>query len=512
MNEEQYRSICEACDRVLLEPSSTLERVAIPWLHVVREHPVLLANYGDLFEPSTRIRTFVRHCGRLLRNHFVWLRQIFSALSSSGVPWFEAKALPRNVDVLFVSHLLTEAQANQTDDFYFGDLPNKLAEQGLVVVVALINHTRLSGARLVGGFDNGIVPRIIFSDSLGILDELALYRRLKVESQQLRRLARMEPAGLQRKIFLRASHEALASSNLRLSQQIRVLVDKLNTKAVIVTHEGHAWERVVFAAARSSLPNVCCIGYQHAALFRLQHAVRRKLSSRYNPDQILTAGAIAKTQLENEPNLATIGVSVLGSNRALQIDACKPCYRPESSSVGYSDAPACLVVPEGIESECHILFEFSLACASNCPTMQFIWRLHPLMTYESLAVANPKLLDLPENIVLSTLPLTDDIERCQWVLHRGSTVVIQAVAAGLQPIYLTLHDEMTISPLYEVEHYGVKVETAEQFRYAINMQKDLVRTSENKDADGLITYCKKFYMPFDYTLIPRLISRHTSVI
>ena len=42
MSAGQYLALCEACDRVLLAPDATIERVAVPWLHVIREHPVFL--------------------------------------------------------------------------------------------------------------------------------------------------------------------------------------------------------------------------------------------------------------------------------------------------------------------------------------------------------------------------------------------------------------------------------------------------------------------------------------
>ena len=51
LNEELYRSLCVACDRILLAADSTIERVSIPWLHVVREHHVFLGNYIEVLNP-----------------------------------------------------------------------------------------------------------------------------------------------------------------------------------------------------------------------------------------------------------------------------------------------------------------------------------------------------------------------------------------------------------------------------------------------------------------------------
>ena len=53
----------------------------------------------------------------------------------------------------------------------------------------------------------------------------------------------------------------------------------------------------------------------------------------------------------------------------------------------------------------------------------------------------------PDNILLSDQKLDDDLLRSQWLLYRGSSVVIQAVVAGLKPIYLHRADEDYISKL-----------------------------------------------------------------
>ena len=48
MTEEQYYRIAGACDTLLRRADATLELIAIPWLHMLSEHPVHLAGYTDL--------------------------------------------------------------------------------------------------------------------------------------------------------------------------------------------------------------------------------------------------------------------------------------------------------------------------------------------------------------------------------------------------------------------------------------------------------------------------------
>ena len=46
---EKYKEICKVCDEILLSPEANEVTVAIPILHVIREHPVFLKQYENLF-------------------------------------------------------------------------------------------------------------------------------------------------------------------------------------------------------------------------------------------------------------------------------------------------------------------------------------------------------------------------------------------------------------------------------------------------------------------------------
>lgn len=509
LNEEQYQAVCKACDRALLAPDSTVERVAIPWLHVVREHPVFLDSYGDLFKPTKGFKTITRRLLRVLRSRAGWLAQLLKSLRSTGQVWFGPEDLPKMVDVLFISHLLNASHSGQQDDFYFGNVPNDLSAGGHSAVIALINHSGDCAACLWDKWKGKSVPRVILADSLRFMEEVNLYRRLSKESFRLRKLGETEGLGITSRVFYRASEEALSNGSrttLQMALQIGELVSKLKPKAIVVTYEGHAWERIAFAAARNACPGVQCIGYQHAALFRLQHAIRRNLSREYNPDHILTAGNIAKAQLEHSIGLNGIPISVLGSNRALK----RPrSVNHDSRQIGQEKMflnPVCLVLPEGIVSECHLLFNFSLECARLCPDIQFIWRLHPIVKYKSLTINNQKLRELPRNIMLSQASLEEDISCCSWVLYRGTTAVIPAVIAGLRPIYVQQEEELAVDPLYELKGWRTVIKTVAEFRGVIRHDQASPRMdveSEFRLAEG---YCYDFFTPLNSDVLKTAIN------
>ena len=507
LNTNQYLNLGITSD-LLLSPDSPPERIAIAWLHIIREHPEFLAKYSFLLEPEPNLRSLVRKTIWELSYAAGYLKRCISGLSSQGTLWYTTEPRAKSADILFLSHLLNPSHSGQDQDFYFGSVPIDLINSGVSTAIALINHTNNPPRQLANQYSRIAPPRIILSNSLSIAEEISFQRRLAYEKQTLGKLVARLPKGLQRSFAAHAAIETMSSAtttNLRIHQQISSLVRILQPKAIVVTFEGHAYERIAFHAARNAMPNIICIGYQHAAIFRYQHAIRRMLAPKYNPDHILTAGVVAQRQLLNSETLAGIPISVLGSPRStkataqLKLEPSPPAYQINT------DRPVCVVTPEGIESECKMLFTFALECALALPHIYFIWRLHPLISFKTLLKRNRRLHIRPPNVELSDKTLEDDIKRCQWALYRGTTAVVQAVMGGLTPIYLQIRDEMTIDPLYEIEKGKFVVQTPAEFVAVVGKFRSTSDTTHHKERADLIDYCSKFYVPMDFRVLEKII-------
>jgi len=508
LNEKQYLRLSDICDRILLAKDSTIERVAIGWLHIIREHPVFLSRYHEVFKNDIEIKNKAIKWIRKIKYEYLWFRNFIRVIRDDKKISNVSQENPSRIDVLFVSHLINPALASQPDDFYFGSLPCEMLQCKRSVVVALINHTTKSCSDYSDISSVCSYPRVILSGSLRFLDEIVLHSRLKNQAKVLDKRGKHSDTPFERRIHAKASIEALTEGphrNMRIAAQIGGLVAKLRPKAIIITYEGHAWERLVFAAARQAAPGIKCIGYQHAALFRLQHAIRRNLAPEYNPDLILTAGYIGKAELEAACGLNGIPVSVLGSNRSIRnnIDKNRNDILVDTPESPYYTT--CLVIPEGIASECNLLFEFSLSCAKAFPNILFIWRLHPIVSFESLIKSNPKLQNLPKNILLSTVSLENDFARSIWALYRGTTAIVQAVASGLRPIYLKLPDEMSIDPLFGMNYMRNNVTAVNEFMAVISTSVE--RSKLKSDMLDAANYCKNIFVPFDVEMLDKSIEK-----
>ncbi len=484
MNEEQFQALCKACDQLLLAPDAGPERIATPWLHVIRAHPIFLESYGEIFGPQP-----VANRKRFMRSVLSALHYLGKALFNGGEYWSSVGELKSKCDVLMVSHLVNESFLGHEDDFYFGKVAGEMAECSISSTIALINYTKISPMALAASWHQAKTPRVIFSPVLRFSKEWELYRLAYAEARRLEEAAMSQSGDLDRHVITRAAIEAAsggAVAALRLGEQIKALVAKLQPRALIVTYEGHSWERIAFASARAAVPRICCIGYQHAVLFNLQHAVQRRLGDQYNPDIILTAGNEAEIRLRKNSDLQDVWIDTVGSNRSFahqSVGAVRTNLGRHST---------CLVLPEGIVSECNLLFGFALECARIMPDMQFIWRLHPNMSYPVLTKQNPRFRNLPPNITLSTNTLTEDITHSYWALYRGSTAIVQAAVSGVRPVYLHRAGEISIDTLFEIAELHAQVVRPEDFKRLV-----LEASDTGNIAQQVQDYCSQIFTPIN---------------
>jgi hypothetical protein len=500
ISEAEYVILCEGCDSLLLAEDSSLERVAIPWLHIIREHPMFLKKYVNLFNSNATSKSWREKVPYFVSS----LAKFIKYFHSKGSYYHSSIDQTRKLDILFVSHLLNRSDAGKPNDSYFGDIPNRLSELGFKVGIVMLNHSDLKAKAAAERWKNSITPRFIFSPILPFKQEVILLFRLMKESKKLKEKASNLRDGFLKELTKNAAKQATSSltqNTYRLVPQIAKLLVDFNPETIVTTFEGHAWERIVYSEARRLNNNILCVGYQHAAIFKLQHAIRRNLSPEYNPDFILAAGQLGKVQLATSNEYKKMQINVLGSDRG-NMDINRQDYifnAPDISKM------CCLVLPEGDFEECKKLFEFSLDCAISFPKIRFIWRLHPILTFKQIFRKYPHLSDFPLNITLSNgTSLIEDINQACMVLYRGTTSVIQSIKGGLIPLYLIIPDEMIIDPLYEISQGKVILKRLEDFKYFVENISDFVK--ENQDERiCLLKYCETFYTNFDVDLLVNII-------
>jgi len=488
LSKKKYEKICKKCDFVLNSYGSRNEIVAINFLHVIRSSATTIQRYVVFLDNDYWVYSFLRHCYLFIKNIVDFFYNFIYSI------FYQKHNFPNKVckvDFLFISHYtVTQGKSTYAIDSYFGDILNNIHKNGRSSVVAYINHTSSKTATFKK--IDSVIP-ILLSNVINFIDLMHLYKGVFVARRSLGNNSSNDP--LLVKVIKQAKINIFSKSTIRnliLAKQVEDIVKKYSPNLLIATYEGHAWERLVFSASRSVSPNIRCISYQHAPVFKFQHAIRRNLEKKYNPDVILTSGQVPATQLSLSKELSGTQISVIGSSRNIVLKSKKLTVMQEF------EAFSCLVAPEGDLEECNILLFFALDCANNNQGVNFIWRLPPMIDIDILLKNNRRFVNLPDNVVISEVDLLNDILKSNTILYRGSSVVIQAVVFGLKPIYFKIDNELTIDPLYEISRGREIVCNIEDF------QRSLTEKIDMSDKGKLIRYCQNMYTQIDVDVIEKL--------
>ena len=485
ISKKQYEQLCKLCDQILQHKRATKTTIANNLLHPIRWHSELLTPYTSLFQSEQKLKYIKHKLFFLLRSSASTLVRILQAITQSKI-WWNSGTLEKT-DILLVSHLINPDLIGKNDDFYFGNLAHKLNKLNLRTSIIFINYcvNIFHHKKKLNLWKNKDVLRIVLSRASTFLQELKIYFAQHQERKRLKKYKTHKSDNLYARIMDKVADYALSldtANNLRLVYQITKIIEKTKPKFIIVTYEGHAWERLIFQAAKNINPNIKCIGYQYASIFPLQHAIKRALAPDLHPDIILTSGEVSKKQLEENSTYSSIKIAVLGVQESQKICTLK------SNKI---QQKTCLIIPEEFETECYNLFKFSLSCAQTMSKVKFIWHLHPLMNFNALIKKYPEFKNLPSNINLSTDDLISNIEHSSYVLYRGSMMVINAIASGLIPIYFMQEDELNNDPLYKLKYGRAIVETTMEFQY------ELTRKYDKNTLEYVINYGEKYYTPMN---------------
>jgi len=487
LNISQYKLLCKTCDSIL-EKNKSIYRVAIPLLHVIREHPSFLKQYQSLFGSVSNYLPVPSESSSISRLS----RKILNIFPLKS-PQITNSINHQDIDVVIVSHLVNINHLDHEDDFYFSDVPKYLTDNKINPLVVLINHTNEKTENLSKLINHLDTPRIILSKNLNLKGEVQNVFGLIKEMIKMR-FSSFKEEGLLKQVLQRSSSDkglGGALSALRIGRQVEEVLSLCNPKAIMTTYEGHSWERVVYGITNQHNDNILRIGYQHSGITKNAHSIVRPLGKKYDPDLIFTSGEITHNFFQKSLKKSYSKLLVLGSKKSLE----------KLDSHDDKQSKTCLVLPEGIIEECDTLFSFSIKCANALPHIDFIWRLHPVMSFnEVLGYMSINMEDLPKNIIISSASLSEDIVKSSFALYRGTTAIIEAVYGGLMPIYLSDDSGMTIDLLHEMDQDRKIVRNIEDFTMVV----DDVTPHNN---DKLTHYCKRYFMPFDYSILLKELRR-----
>ena len=228
-------------------------------------------------------------------------------------------------------------------------------------------------------------------------------------------------------------------SNMRLAYQILYLVKCFNSKIVLFTFEGHAWERILIKLIKKNFGNnVRLVGYQYSSLNKYSHSIFKKRGFDYDPDYILTSGILSKKMFENS--------KILNQKNIINIGSFKNNRKKKNNSK--KNLKNILILPEGFMSETNLLFNYVKKISKNNINFNFIFRTHPLINLKDIS---KDLINYKNIRFSSSSSLATDILKCEYVFYRGSSAVFECIFNGIYPIYIDNNDGINVDPLFFVK-------------------------------------------------------------
>ncbi len=488
MNEYQFTKLCNSCDLILKKTPST---ISLPFLHVRREHPEELKIYQYLY--ANKLQKLIYLISKFIENIF---KIILNLLISIKIQRLNSENYQK-CDILFITHLISLKNINKNDDLYFNNLPKICEDMGYKVSMIYIDHTIDENNQL---YKKNISEQFeIISKKLDFISEIRILNDvIKIGKKVICDILNNNSEKFLYIFTLINSISPQTIATLRIQYKFKEIYNKKKPKLVLLTWEGHAWERLIVSEIKKNEKcNSISIAYQFSILTRLQHSALRSLGNIYDPDYILTSGRVGFKRLINSKNKITNNVYVIGrDNSSLGKD--KSNNKISKNTV--------LVIPEGIIEECKLFIKFCNACIEYSNEINFIIRLHPSLSFEKLKLNINN--NQTKNITYSQSTLEKDIESCNYVLYRGSSAVIKALAMGLRPIYLSLDKELSIDPIFELRIGKLIVNNPAEL---INI---VIKESQynNWERELAIQYAKLYFYPQSIkksqTIIKKILSNY----
>ena len=332
-------------------------------------------------------------------------------------PQIEKDKKTPTVDILFVGHLVDHQDLIDTNDRYYGDLPTVCAEQGWSVHNVWLNQTK---SEVVSSSRSAKTNITVLDRRLSVTGEFKNFMSLCIDAVRIclegaagSAQGEANPALFRRhKRFIAARHMNYRNmAAIRIAKQIAGIVAEYRPKIIIYTFEGQAWERVLCKCIRDLLPNISMIGYQHTVLVPGVRNINSRIGEGADASHILTAGRITYDMLLRKVNSLQID-NMAGSPKAMT--RAKPGLQSFNGTV--------LGAPEGQLSEVKIIADWLLAGAVVFPEINFVLRLHPLISKRFVIKSCPELATAPKNFRISEADLEKDLSIASWVLYRGSAL------------------------------------------------------------------------------------------
>ena len=416
MKNKNYKKLINRFNKFLKINKNNIHIIALSFLHVLRPQYDLIKNFNN-FDLKYR---FIYHFNFTISK---FIRGLFRDNNKN-------QNFIENIDLLIVSNFTKISNLNNQNDLFFGNLQSETKKIGINSCTIFRNFTKYSSSDLRK--KNRIKNYFYLKDFDSLQYEIryfiiAIYLFLKFKLNLIPGKKILNDDKKKFSFF----NFFTGISSLRLSNLIINFVKKYNPKIVLITLEGHAWEKILTYKLKEKFPNLIVIGYQFSVISKHTNSLFLKLGNKFETDFVFTKNKIHKEIFINK-GFDKRKVKVLGNLKKIN------CVKKKKLKLN-----DIIICPEALDYENEVLFSFAKKCAKDIKDYRFIFRPHP--NYKKAFISKYK------NLLISNKSLHEDLSKSKILIYRGSSVCYEASHYNILPIYLKMKDEISIDPLYKFQ-------------------------------------------------------------
>lgn len=333
----------------------------------------------------------------------------------------------------------------QYHDAFFGVLPEFIQKQkNLVIIAGIIGSYPKIAYRLRGVNNFTIIPQeyfLHFSDPVRALR--AVRKNGVTVSGEVSYLGSDVSDILQ---------EALYQDNTRhvplqylYSCWAKRMQKVFHPEIFTTTYENNPWEKVCFITLKENDPRIKIIGYQHAVLSQssLNMMINPlEINSLPIPDLVITIGNVTKDFLETRGSYPPERLKTGCGLRFVQSQkTISPRERDNPLRI--------LVALEGGLSESVNLVSFIFHALKEQSGVKIIIRSHPELPFDMFSgYLDVDISRYPHFVCSHNTRLQDDLDECDILIYRGSSVAVDALNRGVSLIHIRQRDILSVDPLF----------------------------------------------------------------
>ena len=361
MLRSKFKKLQKYLDNLILDNINSNSILAYAKLHLIKNHPEFNKEY---FPNKIELRK-----NKKIKNFYFGLINFFKNFIIEDTNFYIKNNKTFKPKVLILSHLINLKHLNSKDDFYYGDLVNQLNNLNLDSKLILRNETKLPSKQI---FEKLNKDKIILSKRTFFLSEI-LYLFIALTNFIKFNLKIKKYRYKKKSInFFTLKSFGYIISNLRLNSQINYLLKIYEPKFLIITFEGHGWERLIIRNVKKN-KKTKVIAYQFSAITKDHHSLFRSLSKTTDPDFIFTTGTHTYKKFKKSYNCK---VKIIGSHKWKKIAS----YNKKKTKNNV------LILPEAYVSESKDLLNFAIQISKFNKEFYFYLRLHPMINIKELNI------------------------------------------------------------------------------------------------------------------------------